>query len=330
MASGVLIIGEVAQGRLASITGELLGVGRRLAGAGPLSVLLVGPGPAPLAPEAAALGADRAYLAQAPALPGYWPELYLAAAEAAIAQAQPAILLLGHTPLGRDLAPRLAFRLGAGLAADCLELALEPASGLLVAARPVYGGSAQAEVAPTSRGQLQMATLRPRAFAALEPDPSRRAEAIPLALSFDPAGAALQVKERVAEAVAGVKLEDAQIIVSGGRGLGGPEAFAQLVELARLLGGAVGASRPPCDSGWVPANYQVGLTGKLVAPDLYLAVAISGSSQHLAGCSGAKAIVAINKDPAANIFKVARYGIVGDYKQVLPALIAKVKELRSG
>ncbi|MBI4216817.1 MAG: electron transfer flavoprotein subunit alpha/FixB family protein [Chloroflexi bacterium] len=329
MPSGVLVIGEVAQGRLAPITGELLGAGRRLGVPGPLSVLLVGPDPAPLAAEAAALGAERVYLAQSPALPGYWPELYLAAAEAALAQARPAIVLLGHTNIGRDLAPRLACRLGAGLAADCLELALEPASGLLVATRPVYGGSAQAEVVGRA-GQLQMATLRPRAFAALEPDPSRRAEAIPLALSFDPAQAALQVKERVAEAVAGVKLEDAQIIVSGGRGLGGPEAFAQLVELAGLLGGAVGASRPPCDSGWVPAHYQVGLTGKLVAPDLYLAVAISGSSQHLAGCSEAKAIVAINKDPSANIFKVARYGIVGDYKQVLPALIAKVRELRGG
>ncbi len=136
--------------------------------------------------------------------------------------------------------------------------------------------------------------------------------------------------EKVAEEVAGIKLEDAEVIVSGGRGMGGADGFKQLEELAKILKGAVGASRPPCDNGWVPDTVQVGLTGKIVAPDLYIAVALSGSSQHMSGCSGSKNIVAINKDPEANIMKVARFGIVADWKKAIPALTEKVKELLAG
>jgi len=143
------------------------------------------------------------------------------------------------------------------------------------------------------------------------------------------APAAIRAKylERVKQEVAGIRLEDAPVVVTGGRGIGGPEGFKQLEELAKLLKGAIGATRPACDSGWVPDTAQVGLTGKIVAPDFYLAVALSGSSQHMAGCSGAKVIVAVNRDPEANIFKEARYGVVGDWKKVMPAFVQKVKEL---
>ena len=143
----------------------------------------------------------------------------------------------------------------------------------------------------------------------------------------DPSQVRARVVQKVKEEVRGIKLEEAPIVVSGGRGMGGPEGFKELDDLAKLLKGAVGASRPACDSAWIPDTSQVGLTGKVVTPDLYIAVAISGSSQHMAGCSGAKVIVAINKDPEANIFKEARFGVVGDWKKVLPAFKQKVKEL---
>jgi electron transfer flavoprotein alpha subunit len=150
---------------------------------------------------------------------------------------------------------------------------------------------------------------------------------VTIAAGLDPATIKTTVLQKVVQEVEGIKLEDASIIVAGGRGIGGPEGFKQLEELAKLLKGAVGASRPPCDNGWVPDTIQIGLTGKIVSPDLYLAVALSGASQHVAGCSGSKNIVAINRDPEANIFKEARFGVVGDWKKIIPAFQAKVKEL---
>jgi len=148
-----------------------------------------------------------------------------------------------------------------------------------------------------------------------------------VAADIDPAAIKVKLLEKKVEAAAGIKLEEAHVIVTGGRGIGSAEGFKQLEDLANLLKGAVGASRPPCDNGWVPDSSQIGLTGKIVSPDLYIAVALSGSSQHLSGCSGAKTIVAINKDPEANIFRVAQFGVVGDWKKVLPAFTEKVKEL---
>jgi electron transfer flavoprotein alpha subunit len=166
-----------------------------------------------------------------------------------------------------------------------------------------------------------------KAMTALAPDDSRKGEVVPVAADLDSSKIRTKVVDTVKEEVEGIKLEDAAVIVSGGRGMGGAEAFAQLEELAKLLKGAVGASRPPCDNAWVPESFQIGLTGKIVSPDLYIAVAISGASQHLAGSSGSKTIVAINRDPEANIFKEAQFGVVGDWKAVLPAFTQKVKEL---
>jgi electron transfer flavoprotein alpha subunit len=232
--------------------------------------------------------------------------------------------LLGQTLSGRDLASRLAFRLETGLVTDCTALRLE--DGQLVMTKPVYGGNALAEyVGP----RPQIATIRPRAFDPAEPDPARKAELV--RLEVEGAESQARVVDTVKEpAAAGPQLKDAKVVVSGGRGLGGPENWHFIEELAETLGGAVGATRAVTDAGWVPPSLQVGLTGVTITPDLYITVAISGAVQHIAGCSGARNVIAINKDAEANIFKHARYGVVGDWKQILPAFTAKLKELRGG
>jgi len=208
---------------------------------------------------------------------------------------------------------------------DCLELSIDPQTKLLLQTRPVYGGNARATF--TTDGMPQMATIRAKAFSPLGRDESRKGEVISLDAEIDASIIKARVVDKVKEEAVGVKLEDAPAVVAGGRGIGSVEGFKQLEELAKLLKGAVGATRPPCDNGWVPATWQIGLTGKIVAPDVYIAVALSGSSQHLAGCSGAKNIIAINRDSEANIFKEARFGVVGDWKQIIPAFAEKVKEL---
>ena len=237
-------------------------------------------------------------------------------------------MLLGQTSIGRDLAPRLAFRLDVSAATDALELGIDPSTKLLAQTRSVYGGNARATF--VSEAIPQIATVRQKAMTPLGPDAGRKGEVVPLKAELDATKIRTKVLETVKEEVAGIKLEDAQTVVTGGRGIGSPEGFKQLEELAKVLKAAIGASRPPCDNGWVPDTMQVGLTGKIVTPELYIAIGISGSSQHIAGCSGAKTIVAINKDPEANIFKEARFGVVGDWKQVIPAFTDKVKELLAG
>ncbi|GIX49671.1 MAG: hypothetical protein KatS3mg131_3882 [Candidatus Tectimicrobiota bacterium] len=234
-------------------------------------------------------------------------------------------MLLARTALGRELGPRLAARLGVSLLPDCVAVALD-ADGALLAERPVYGGNVLARLRSTTLPH--MASLRPKAYAPLPPDPSRQGEVVPFEVDLDAVTPQVTVRQVVRHDTPGVKLEDARVVVAGGRGLGGPEPFRLLEELAGLLGGAVGASRAAVDAGWVPGHWQIGLTGKTVTPELYLAVGISGASQHLAGCAGARVIVAINKDPQAHIFRVARYGIVGDWQEVLPALLAALRARR--
>ena len=324
---GVMICGEVVEGRLAAITPELLGCGRKLANelGEELAAILVGSEIKGLAKEAIACGADKVYVVDDPLLKYYQTDAYLAVMDKIIKQASPRIFLLGQTSLGRDLAPRLAFRLKAGLSVDCIELSIDPQTKLLLQTRPVYGGNARATF--TTDGMPQMATIRAKAFSPLGRDESRKGEVISLDAEIDASIIKARVVDKVKEEAVGVKLEDAPAVVAGGRGIGSVEGFKQLEELAKLLKGAVGATRPPCDNGWVPATWQIGLTGKIVAPDVYIAVALSGSSQHLAGCSGAKNIIAINRDSEANIFKEARFGVVGDWKQIIPAFAEKVKEL---
>jgi len=327
---GVMVYGEVMDGKLISITTELLGGGRRLADElkEDLICILAGDKLGEAPKQAIAYGADKVYTVEDALLKDYQTDSYVTVMEKVIKDISPRMLLLGQTAVGRDLAPRLAFRLGISLSMDCIELSIDPGTKQLQQTRPVYGGNARATF--TSDISPQIVTVRQKAMSPLPPDESRKGEIAPIKVELDPAKIRTKVLETVKEEVAGVKLEDAQSIVAGGRGIGGPDGFKQLEELAKILKGAVGASRPPSDNKWVPESWQIGLTGKIVTPELYIAVAISGASQHLAGCSGAKNIIAINKDPEANIFKEARFGAVGDWKQILPAFADKVKELLAG
>ena len=327
---GVMIFGETSQGKLASIATELLGGGRKLANdlGQELSAVLVGSGISNLAREAIAFGADRVYVVDDPLLKDYQTDSYVIVMEKVVKQVMPQILILGQTAIGRDLAPRLAFRLNTAASLGCLELAIDPQSKLLLQTKPVYGGNAQAVFVCQSYPQI--ATVRVKAMTPLERDESRQGEVITIAAGIDPSAIRTKVIDKVAERVEGIRLEDAKVVVSGGRGIGGADGFKQLEELARMLKGAVGATRPPCDNGWMPAGAQIGLTGKIITPDLYIAIALSGSSQHMSGCSGSKTIVAINKDPEANIFREARFGVVGDWKKVIPAFASKLKGLLAG
>ncbi len=325
--SGVMVHAEVVEGKLASIATEMLGCGRRLADdlGEALSAVIVGSGVSNLAAEVFAFGADKVYIVEDALLQDYQTDAHVPVMEKVVRQALPRILLLGQTSIGRDLAPRLAFRLETTATMDCIELAIESGSKRLLRTKPVYGGNARAVF--ISEIDPQIATVRTKAMTPLAPDTSRKGEVVNVEAGLDPAALRTKVIERVKQEVEGISLEAADVVISGGRGIGNAEGFKQLEELAGVLKGAVGASRPPCDNGWVPDVLQVGLTGKIVAPDLYIAVALSGSSQHMAGCSGCKNIVAINKDPEANIFREARFGVVGDWKKVLPALTEKVREL---
>ena len=325
--NGVLIIGETLGDELTLASQEVLAAGRKMADdlGQELAIGIFGDVGGDIAQSAIAQGADKVYSVTSPMLADFQVELYLAAAETLCTETSPSIVLIARTTQVREVAPRLAFLLGVGLAQDCLEVSADAATGRLLANRPVYGGNAVAVVSCNQTPQV--AAVRPKVYVPLEPDASRQGEVVSFPVDLDDSIVRSRVIEVVKEEAEGVKLEDATIVVSGGRGLGGPEPFAQLEELAKLLGGAVGASRAAVDSGWVPASYQVGLTGKTITPDLYITIAISGASQHMAGCSGSKAIVAINKDAEANIFKEARYGVIGDWEKVLAAMTETVREL---
>ena len=327
---GVLVCGEIVEGKLAPVTIELLGMGRKLAnelGEG-VSTLLMGSKAGGLGKEAIAYGADKVYVAEDGLLDDYNSDAYTQVAANLCLKVLPSIMLLGHTDVGCDLAPRLNGRLGGGLAMDCLALSVDPATKLLVSTRPIFGGNAHAQMVSRA-ARPQMATVRPKVAPPAERNDSRHGEVVPVEGKVDPSALKVKVVERIKEEVEGVKLEDAEVVVSGGRGIGSAQSFAMLRELAGVLGGAVGATRPACDEGWAPARLQVGQSGKVVSPKLYIAVALSGAMSHIAGCMGSKYIVAINKDKDANIFSVAHFGIVADYKEVLPALTAKLKELKS-
>jgi electron transfer flavoprotein alpha subunit len=323
---GVMVFCETADGKLSSIGAEVLGAGSRLAKelGQPLQAVMLGSGLGQAPKEAVAFGADKVYVVDDPILKDYLTDSYLVVMERVVKQQMPSILLLGQTPIGRDLTPRLAFRLNSAAVLDCIALALDGDTRRLLMTKPVYGGNAQA--IQICDCDPQVATVRAKSMTPLVKDESRNGEIVSLPAGLDPALIRTRLVERKIES-SGVKLEDAKVIVSGGRGIGGVEGFKQLEELARALKGAVGASRPACDNKWVSDNLQIGLTGKIVSPELYIAVALSGSSQHLSGCSGSKVIVAINKDSEANIFKVAHYGIVADWKKALPSFTTKIKEL---
>ena len=326
--SGILVLGETADGRMQPVTAELISAGRSLHEelGQDVAVAFLGSDLDDAASEAFSYGADTVYTVQDPLLAEPGVDAGVAAFQEACGRVEPDVVIVGRTALGRDIGPRLAFRLGTGLAQDCTDLEVDQDTKRVVATRPVYGGNALAKVTFTGSSP-QIVILRLKAFEPLEPDPSRTGEVVTIDAGLDPSMIRSLLVETVRSESEGVRLEDASIVVSGGRGLGGPEPFEVLEELAQLLGGAVGASRAVCDAGWLDHSYQVGLTGKTVAPDLYITVGISGASQHMAGCSGAKHIVAVNRDAEANIFKSANFGVVGDWSKVLPSFLETVREL---
>ena len=323
--SGVVVLAEHTGGTLIGLSLEILGAARRLADqqGEKVTAVALGSGAQEAARQSLAFGADSALVVESAGLDEYrndsWTSTFLAAAR----EANPSIVLIGQTPVGRDLAPRFAIRAGTAVAMDCVDLAIE--DGRLLMTRPCFGGKAHAQY--TSKTLPQVATVRAKSQEPVEQDTTRVGEVKTLDVDLGEAVATVVSREVVQ--AEGLRLEDAKVIVSGGRGLGSAEAFFELETLAKVLGGAVGASRAVVDLGWAPLNQQIGLTGKVVTPDLYIAVAISGASQHLAGITGARTIVAINKDKDADIFKVARFGAVADWKPFLPAFLAECRKLKA-
>ncbi len=317
---GILVVAETVDGAVAPVSFELLGAARQLSAQGAGSVTAFVAGPESLGAALISRGADAVIAGTNAALASGTAEVLVPAVTAAIQQSGADIVLLGQTSFGRDLGPALAFSLKTAVAMDCVELKID--GGRLRVTRGCYGGNARAE--HTWKASPQVATIKSKSFDALEADASRSGSTT----AIDAAGEArVKVLGTTQAETTGVRLEDAAVVVSGGRGLGDPSAFRMLEELSGLLKGATGASRAACDLGWYPPSQQVGLTGKTVSPGLYIAVAISGASQHMAGMAGSKAIVAINKDGDANMVKVSKFAIVDDYRKVVPALIEEIKKL---
>jgi electron transfer flavoprotein alpha subunit len=320
------VFAETVNGSLARVVPELLGEGRKLADqtGQRLCAVLVGDCLGILTDDLIAYGADRVFMAEHSDLAAFRDEPYAAVLAAAVGQYRPSILLLGATSIGRSLAPRLAARLRTGLTADCTGLEIDRNSGDLLQTRPAFGGNIMATIICHDH-RPQMATVRPGVLKHAKRDDGRQGEVVRL----DSGSGLLAARTVVVGFTAGegetVNLEEASVIVAGGRGLGCAENFTLVKELASLLGGVVGASRAVVEDGWIPYPHQVGQTGKTVAPRLYVACGISGAIQHLIGMQGAEIIVAINNNPNAPIFKVATYGLVGDVVQILKELIGQLR-----
>lgn len=324
----VLVLARGQENTPSLSTLELLGAARRLADAtqGKVKAVVLEGGQSGLGRRLFAYGADQVFRAEHPLLGDYQGDVYVAALAQVASQAAPQVILLADDSCGKEVAPRLAHRLGGGVATEVI--AIEKDGPAVLFQRQMYGGRAVATL--VAQRFPVVATVKPRSMGPAAEQAGRSGEEVAVAISPEASVARTRVIQKVAEEIRGVKLENAKVVVSGGRGLKGPEPFKQLEELAQVLKGAVGASRAATDAGWVPTSRQVGQTGKTVSPDLYVAVGISGATQHLAGMTGSKTIVAVNTDPDAPIFKVAHLGIVGDFKAVLPKLIAKCKELTQG
>jgi len=323
---GVWVWVEQFQGEACSISWEMMGQGRIIADqlGTQLTACVLGHNVRKIAEQAIQYGADRVFLFDDPSLADVRTDPYAKALIKLVREYKPEIFILGASARGRDLAGAVATELHTGLTADCTGLDIDPETRLLRQTRPAFGGNIMATIL-CPKHRPQMATVRHRVFEMPDPDPTRRGQIIEMEPVLKEEEIATQVVDFLLEEGT-VNLADARIIVSGGRGVGGPEGFAPIRELAEVLGGAVGASRAAVDAGWIPYAHQVGQTGRTVRPDLYIACGISGAIQHLAGMQTSKIIVAINKDPEAPIFNVATYGIVGDLFQVVPALIEAFKK----
>lgn len=321
MARKVLTLAEVRDSALRNVSFEAIAAGKTVAEGGEVVSVLVGEGVGSLAQELIAYGADRVVTVEHANLKAYTSDGYSQALMAVIESENPEGIIFGHTALGKDLSPKLASKLNSGLISDATEV--EEVGGNLVFTRPIYSGKAFEKKIVTDG--VIFATVRPNNIASLEKDESRSGDVS--SLDVDVKDLRTIIKEVVRKATEGVDLSEAKVVVAGGRGVKSTDGFEPLKELADVLGAAVGASRGACDADYCDYSLQIGQTGKVVTPDLYIACGISGAIQHLAGMSNSKVIVAINKDPEANIFKVADYGIVGDLFEVVPMLTAEFKKL---
>ena len=325
---GILVVGELEEGRMASITNELLGGSRRLADHRneEVHLLLFGEKAIQLAQEGIQMGADKVYIAAHPLFSEFNSDAYTLLISEICQKIRPALCLMGQTDLGRDVAPRVAARLEAGLCMDCIEVNADSEQWHFIQTRPVYGGKALAMMG-SGDGRVQINTVRPKSMAPLIPQGERRGETVIVFEGLDSSSIKVKCLKRESHEKAEFNLEEAKVIVAGGGGIGGPEGFQRIKELAKVLGGAVGATRVPVDEKWAPLSMEIGQTGKIVNPDLYFAIGISGAAQHITGCLKSKCIVAINKDPDANMFKFSDLGWVADYRVAVPALIEKFKKI---
>ncbi len=324
---GVWVFAEQREGKIMSTVFELLGEGKKLAAdlGVELSALLLCEKADGLADTLAAYGADKVIVCESPMLKDYTTDAYTKVITEAINQKKPEIFLIGATNIGRDLGPRLAGRLYTGLTADCTGLAINPETRGILQTRPAFGGNVMATII-TPNHRPQMSTVRPGVMKKAEPDFSKKAVVEKLSFDLKDSDIHTKVLEFVKAAKQAVNLQEADIIVSGGRGLGNADGFKLIEELATALGGVVGSSRAAVDAGWITQDHQVGQTGKTVRPKLYIACGISGAIQHLAGMQNSGCIVAINKNADAPIFKVADYGICGDLYKVIPMILDELRK----
>jgi len=324
---GVWVYAEQREGKVSSVANELLGAGRRLAddlGVELAAVVIGAPGS-----EAKTLiehGADKVYVIDDDGLRAFNDEPYAEVISKLIEEHKPEIILAGATAIGRSFIPRIAARMHVGLTADCTQLEVDKETRNLDQTRPAFGGNIMATIL-TPNHRPQVATVRPRVMKAMEPDPSRTGEVVMVNAEYK------KPRTRVVETVkeesgSAVNLQEAQVIISGGRGCGNADTFKLLEELADALEGTVGASRAAVDEGWIPYRHQVGQTGKTVCPKIYIACGISGAVQHLVGMQSSDMIIAINKNEDAPIFNVATCGVVGDLKEIVPMLTRKIKQSR--
>jgi len=325
---GVLVFAEQKDGAVHPVAFELLGKGRELAEQlkEPVYAVIIGSGVQQGAEELVARGADRVFVYDDPALAVFRDDPYSALLAELVLEEKPSIFLIGATVMGRSLGPKVAASLDTGLTADCTGLEIDPETGLLMQTRPAFGGNIMATIICPDR-RPQMATVRYKVMREAERDPTLKGEIVEKAVDVDRLPDRIKVLDfqPVAEEVS---IIDADIVVSGGLGLGDPKGFELIEELAHVLGGAVGASRPTVDEGWIEYRHQVGLSGRTVRPKLYMACGISGAVQHLAGMKTSDVIIAINNDKEAPIFNVSSLGAVGDLYEVIPHIIEKIKEYR--
>ena len=327
----VLICAEIENGETSTASLQLLTAAMGALPDHRRQIAFVGDDLSGIAAIADNLPADQVFLIEHPQLKDADAGVFdapVAALHDLCRRESPDVVLIARTDYGANVGPRLAFRLGVSPAQDCVDIAVDADTERLTVTRPVHGGNAMAVYEFIDDGP-HVVVVRPGSF-----DPADASGGAPEVIRRDPGQVISEPRARLMDTVKvqaeGVPLQDADIVISGGRGLGGPEPFEEIEELAGLLGAAVGASRAACDAGWIDHERQVGLTGKTVTPTLYIAIGISGASQHMAGCSGSRNIVAINNDPDANIFRDARYGVIADWRQALPAFVATVRDLQAG